>query len=116
MWPGGTPGTLGETKVGGTWPNLASTAAVSATRDMAIDTAATVDPAATRSIWPTSMRASSGGTWLSMATSATSDRIRPDEWERLPIAALAWDETVTTLRPRALASSAMSIGAAFRPP
>ncbi len=85
MWPGGTPGTLGETKVGGTLPVLARTAAVSATRDMATATAATVEPAATRSICPTSTRASSGGTWLSMATSAISDRTLPEEWERLPI-------------------------------
>ena len=44
MCPFGTPWTFGETKVGGTLPFFASREAVSATSDMAMVTAATVEP------------------------------------------------------------------------
>ena len=65
-------------------------------------TAATVEPAATFSSCPTSTSESSGGTQLSMATSATSDRTLPDECFREAILALAWDETRDDLEPPGL--------------
>jgi hypothetical protein len=91
-------------------------AAVSATKLMATLTAATVDPAATRSICPTSTRESSGGTQLSIAMSAMSGRILPEGWVLVALRAFSSDETEMTVIPFSLASRATSIGAALRPP
>src|SRR6266568_59412 len=85
LWSGANP-TFGETKVAGRTPLFANRTPTSATSDMAIETEATVEPAANFSGIPFApTRASSGGTQLSMAMSETSGSFLP-----LECVACAW--------------------------